>query len=62
MAQAGMVQHVAVEIWVVGCEEVGFVEGMEVIHVSRDFQLVGDSVFHNCAERIRGCPLRKRIL
>lgn len=57
VAQAGVVQHEAVEVGVVGVEQIGLVEGVEIVHVCRYLHFVRDSVLHDRAEGVGSGPL-----
>lgn len=62
VAQAGVVQHEAVEVRVVGVEMARRVQGVVVFDERADFHLVRDAVFNYSAEGVLGCAGREREL
>ncbi len=52
-----MKENETVEVGIERLEMAGFMQGVVVFHVGADFQLVADSVFDNCSERVTGCSL-----
>ena len=55
MAQAGMEEHEAIKVGVVGIEEVGFVQSVVVLNKCTYLHLMAYSVLHNCSERVARC-------